>query len=76
MFLFGCAYVSPIKDLCSELGRVERTGDQMEEAGTHFQCLLIIVSKGPDSICLPTYLSVILMTTTNGSKEGRAANIT
>lgn len=36
----------------------------------------IIVSKGPESIYLPTYLAVILMTTTNGSEEGRAANIT
>lgn len=51
-------------------------GDQMEEAGIHFQSLLIIVSKGPESICLSISLSVILMTTTNGSEEGRVVTIT
>ena len=52
MLLFGSAYVSPIKDLSSKLGRMERTGDQMEGAGIQFPCLLIIVSKGPESIFL------------------------
>lgn len=51
-------------------------GGQMEEAGIHFQSLLIIVSKGPESIYLAISLSVILMTTTNGSEEGGAATIT